>query len=511
MDVSMRWLRVVVCAVGFAGCGYPPLAPLGDASTGREPHVVLDWQIATVLPSGAPDPTIRFAPIVPAPKVRIAPIDGPFGADTTTYAPNDGSIAIPNAYLNTTWRLEYTLAGNVPHEVQWAPDDLQGHLTVPVFGRLQRDPVPTGGGYQITPPNPPTSYMFPRVFTTGLWTEGIASRNGPTVDYDFSNATSLSGPRGRPDPSLGDHALLVDYVADGNGCRIAAGSAALDSAAIQAGTHTVQTPPWNTTTEAVMSDQVSFTTVTRLIGGLGKLHVMFNGPLSAQLYGAPASTDMPGLGGTPEGSTLLAMSLPVPVMLTLLQCPYNIALSSPMQLPAQPPTLASFSRIVHVQLVDSRPALGVTLNSGMEAVLQAGSSGFTMAFPAAIPTQFTLATPGNGMVDLVGGSDQVAVGPASGAFELAFIPEAATDTPLGADYYDVVLHRIVAGTLTTERIYTVTAPKVRIDGALFMPGADYVFEVRSYKGHPQAPHGNFAPVDYPYGAAIVFTRTFRAS
>jgi len=74
-----------------------------------------------------------------------------------------------------------------------------------------------------------------------------------------------------------------------------------------------------------------------------------------------------------------------------------------------------------------------------------------------------------------------------------------------------VLHRIVAGTLTTERIYTVTAPKVRIDGALLMPGADYVFEVRSIKGHPQAPHGDFAPVDYPYGAAIVFTRTFKAS
>jgi hypothetical protein len=349
------------------------------------------------------------------------------------------------------------------------------------------------------------------VFTTGLWTEGTASSSGTTVDYDFSSATSLSGAPGRPDPSLGDHALLVDYLTDGNGCRIAAGSAALDSAAIQAGMHTTQTPPWNTTTAAVVSDPVGFTPVTRLTGGLGKLHVMFNGPLSAQLYGAAASIDMPGLAGTPESSMLLGVSLPVPVMLTLLQCPYNIALSSLTQLPAQPPTLASFPRIVHVQLIDSRTALGVMLNSGMETVLAEGATGFTMAFPAALPTQFTLATPGNGVVDLVGGSDQVAVGPATGTFQLAFTPEAATDTPLRADYYDVVLHRIVAGTLTTERIYTVTAPTVRIDGALLLPGADYVFEVRSYKGHPQAPHGNFAPVDYPYGAAIVFTRTFKAS
>ena len=111
----------------------------------------------------------------------------------------------------------------MPHEVQWLPDGLQGHLTVPVFGRIQRDPVPSGGGYQITPPNAPATYTFPRVFTTGLWTEGSASHNGTTVDYDFSNATSLSGAKGRPDPSFGDHALLVDYITDGNGCRVAVG------------------------------------------------------------------------------------------------------------------------------------------------------------------------------------------------------------------------------------------------------------------------------------------------
>jgi len=26
-----------------------------------------------------------------------------------------------------------------------------------------------------------------------------------------------------------------------------------------------------------------------------------------------------------------------------------------------------------------------------------------------------------------------------------------------------------------------------------------------------APHGDFAPVDYPYGSAVVFTRTFKIS
>lgn len=493
------------------------------------PHVVLDWQIATVLPSGAPDPVIRFAPIDPAPKVRIAPLDGPFDRDQATYAPGDGSIQIPAEYLNTTWRLEYILVGDVvPHEVQWTPEDKQGHLTVPVFGRLQRDPVPVGSGYTITPggPSAVTSYSHPRVLTTGMWSEGCVvgnctMSNGGKIDYDFySNATYLIGARGRPEPTLGDRALLVDYV-DGNsmegsvGCRIAAGSATLASAALEPGMHTVQTPTptWDSGRRDVMGAAVDLRFVARL-AGLGKLQDSFL-PLSPQLFGFAASTDMPGLaGGLREGllpvvpmpPPMSPLPLPLPVMQTLVQCPYNKTLPRT----AQPMLLDSFARIQHVQLVDTRKVLGVDLNSGMETVIAAAAAGgFTMAFPAAIPMQFTLATPMNGTVDLAGDSDQVAVGPTSGPFELSFTPEIAAE--LRADYYDVVLHRIAAGALTTDRIYTVTAPKVRIDGSMIVPGADYVFEVRSYKGHPQAQHGDFAPVDYPYGSAIVFTRTFKAS
>ena len=172
--------------------------------------------------------------------------------------------------------------------------------------------------------------------------------------------------------------------------------------------------------------------------------------------------------------------------------------------------LDAFPHILHAQLVDTRQVLGVNLNSGMETVLtSAAAGGFTMAFPAPIPTQFTLKTPASVTFDLAGDTDQVVVGAPSGFFELTFTPEMATD--VRADYYDVLLHRIEAGALKTERIYTVTAPSVRIDVSLLAPGADYVFEVRSFKGHPQAARGDFAPVDYPYGSAIVFTRTFKTS
>lgn len=488
------------------------------------PHVVLDWQVAAVLPSGAPDPIIRFAPIDPAPQVRITPLDVPFPADPQDdpYKPiysagGDGWIQIPRDYLNTTWRLAYTLADNVPHEVQWAPDDKQGHLTVPIFGRLQRDPAPVGGGYAITPTGV-ASFNAPRVITTGLWTEGVlnnydAARDGANIDFDFFNAVSLSGPKGRPDPAQGDRALLVDYLVDGKNCLTSVGSATLGSAAIEPGIHTAQMPPWDTSSEQVMSAPVDVAYLGRFTLGLDKLESEFLGSDSTRIFGAAASTNMPGLTVAPD-TARLGVLLPVPVMQPLLKCPYDVPLpyDTTLHLPraVRPVALDPFPRVLHVQLADRRLVLGVELISGMETVIAAaGVGGFAITFPAAMPMRFMLATPTLGPVDLAGDSDQVAVGPASGPFDLSFVREDAPD--LGADYYDVVLHRIAGNALTTERIYTVTAPKVRIDGALLVPGADYVFEVRSYKGHPQAQQGNFAPVEYPYGAAIVFTRTFQAS
>jgi len=467
---------------------------------------VLDWQIASVLASGAPDPTIRFAPIDPAPAVRIAPLNGSFGVDTTTYSTRDGSIVIPREYLGTTWRLEYTLSGDVTHEVQWSPEDMSGHLTVPIFGRIQRAPVPNGGGYTITPSNPPVSYTFPAVLTTGLWTHGFIPSNpvGATVDYDLGNASSLSGAMGRPDPALGDRALLVDYAVDSsNQCRVAIGSAAF-SAAVQPMMHTVQTPTWDASRTGVACPPVNDAFRARLVAGLGKLDFNFSTFFSRILFGAMASIDMPGLTVRLNDVSWLAL-LPAPMFQELLRCPYNVT-SIPTVV--QPSVLDSFPYIVHVQLVDGRQALGVDLPSGMETVITPTSGAFQMAFPAPIPMQFRLATP-NGTVALDGDNDQVAVGPASGVFELTFVPEVGAN--LRVDYYDVILHRINAGVLSNERIYTVTSPKVRIEASLLAPGADYVFEVRSYKGHPQAQHGNFAPVDYPYGSAIVFTRTFKAS
>jgi len=487
------------------------------------PFVRLTWQVAQVLPSGDPDPTIADVPISPPPKVRYAPLGGPF--TDASYSAIDGSIAVAREFFTppTTWRLEYTLADNVPHEVQWAPESKHGHLTVPMFGRADRDAVPSGSGYTIMPVGGKPPYTGPRVFTTGLWTEGVVNNyvSGATVSYDFANAFSMSGPTGRPDPTRGDRALLVDYrlTSTNPSCRVADGSAALDSAALQAGSFSMPHSAWDAQTRPVASDRLDTPAILgRLPAALGNLGMP---PLQGSVsFGIAASTSMPGLPGVPVNPQVSPMSfLPAPAMVMLFQCPYNTAGGGAPQLPltAQPVILDHFPRLLWYELVEVRtvalppPLPSIALASGMETVIGATTSdGFAIVFPAAIPTAMTLTTPEAGVADLAGDSEMVAIGPARGSFTLGFTPE--PDTALRADYYDVTLYRFDdQGALKTVRVFTVTAPRVQVDGSLFTPGAIYVFQVRSYKGHPNAQQGDFRPVDYPYGSAIVFTRTFTAS
>jgi hypothetical protein len=521
---GVGWLLLVGCNRIFGIAETQPW----DAGPPDMPHVALTWQLATTSPSGAPSAKLEYPPFAPgaAPQIQIATLDGTFGpASYSSDAATPGWITVPREYFQApddaspvaTWRLEYTLPGGVPHEVQWAPADQLGHLVVPMVGRIDRSPVPTGSGYKVTLPNlGATPLHATSVLTTGLWTTGLTGLpSGMTVDYDFVNASSLSGARGSPDAAQGDRGFLVDYQVnpDSSGiqCTVAVGSTSLTQVALTAGAHTEQNADWDTLRRPVTSELPGTTLFTRLGLGLGALHTAISILDSKLLFGSVPSTSFPGLIGSGP------FRLPVPVMQTLLQCPQGPGSQGPMTpsaipLTAQPTMLGDFPTVVHVQLVDPRPvgALGVTLYSGMETVIAASAGGgFRMSFPAAIPTRITLATPAAGKVDLVDNTDQIAIGAPTGAFTLAFAPE--TGTGLRADYHDVYLHRITGGALTTERIYTVTAPEVRIDGAVLAPGADYVLEIRSYAGHVMAPKGDFAPVDYPYGSAVVFTRTFKTS
>jgi len=482
------------------------------------PYVKLTWQVADVLPSGDPDPLILDAPIDPAPRVRYAALGQPL--QDTTYAPTDGAVIVAREFFTAkpdgglpTWRLEYTLSGGVPHEVQWAPEDKHGQLTVPLFGRAARKAVPVGGGYAFTPDLAPASFQSPHIFTTGQWSEGVIPgydpSSGAAIDYDFFNAAAMSGGRARPEPTLGDRAFLIDYGFDAR-CRHAIGSAQLDSAAIEPGTHSLPAAVWDGATRAVSSEKVSLATLSRFLDALGALHAdpKVPGVLSGTIsLGIAANVNMPPLTGVPPAAVLpTSTDLPAPVMITVLQCPYD---AMPLPDTAQPAALDRFSRLLNVQLVSKRQVLGVQLASGMEtAIASPSSQSFKLTFPAGIPTRITLATPSNPALALDGADEQVDIGPAGGPLTLGFVPDVVGDS---ADYYDVTLYQLDGGALIARRIYTVTTPQVAIDGAVLSAGATYVFEIRSFKGHPDARSGDFRPISFPYGSAIVFTRTFHTS
>ena len=518
----------------MTACGYPPL-PGPPADVGPDgSHVALTWQLATTTSIGGPSPQLDYPPFAAgtAPPIRIATIDGPFMPATySSDAATPGWIAVPRGYFEPPagasavqpWRLEYTLGG-VPHEVQWPPDDGIGHLVVPMVGRLDRPAVPGGSGYQVALTNftfPTTGPAHaPSVLTTGLWTAGpTAPPSGAMVDYAFASAVSLSGPRGSPSTTASDRGFLVDYVNDPDNnniqCNVAVGSAQLTSLALAAGTHTAQPATWDAVRRRVASDLPDLDVITRLTTALGPLSTTGVSALDSQLlFGTIPSTSFPGL----IGSAPKTFRLPIPVMQLLLQCPVGPGAPGPgssaaIPATAQPAMLGDFPTAVHVQLVDDRQVAafpGHTLSSGIETVVLASASGgFTLSFPAAIPTHMTLTTPAGTPLDLAENTDRIPIGPLTGQFTLNFVPE--TGVGLRADYYDVYLRRIIGEVLAAvpDRIYTVTAPEVKIDASLLASGIDYVFEIRSYAGHPMAPHGDFAPVEYPYGSAVVFTSRSR--
>ncbi|HSS02680.1 MAG TPA: hypothetical protein VLM79_36715 [Kofleriaceae bacterium] len=498
------------------------------------PHIELTYQIAGVLPSGAPNPAIAFAPLMPKPVVKLAPLlPGKPMEDLAEaeYSSADGWVLIPRSYLEGPWRLEYTVADGVsapvPHEVQWSPEDKAGHLTVPLSGRLAPATLPVDAGYKVKP-NGAGMFNSPEMITTGLWTAGPARSdptNAATAIYDLVDAVFLSGKKGRPDPALGDRAFLVDFaMPDAQGCRAASGAVTLDSAEAQTGPRMTQVPTatWDTAKKPVKSTALDLSFVTRLQGNLGKLHGAITGDL---LFGFAPSLSMPSLAAA---SPALPLPLPLPVMATVLRCPYSpnpgdARPGTPLPATAQPAGLDRFPQVLHVQLADVRTVLGVPLASGMEVVLAAGPvlptgpTGFTISFPAAIPGKPMLTTPSKGAIDLAGDSEQLDIGPVRDSLgkpvelQLSFTPEVNTADGVRADYDDILLHRFDGASLTTDRIYTVTAPSVRIDSSVLQPNTTYVLEIRTYKGHPAAARGDFTQIDYPYGAAIMFTRTFKTA
>jgi len=512
----MRYVALGLLAA--AGCnqiwGLAPVdpdRPPGDGPDGGgELRFRLTAQITKTTSAGYVDQNLDYGPIVPPPAVQIGLLNDRL--DPIMYSA-DGALSYPADFVGKTWRVVYTLEDGIPREVHWSPPggDLLGHIVEPLFGRAERLPVPAGGGYTITPVGSPAQHTLTRVFTTGIWTEGSFPSTITTakVDYDFgTKAVSLSGPLGAPEKAKLDHAVLADFKLQ-NGCRISSGTAAFPVPDLVAGT---LTPPDSQPVYVGADKQVRLA-----LGGPQPIDARLQGLLGTRAgasdlhrmeYGYTPSLRVFGFSKVP--APVLDFYLPGPQMIALANCTFANTSLYQSELFADPPELRDrFPRVVHAEVVNQRVRGVVTLTSGFSTVLTSSDYNFSSDFLVAAPINLRLLQGGAQIADLENLADEpTPLAFTSGTLELTFDVE--TNSQLAADYFDLTLHSIQpTGTLTRQRVYTVTERKLTIDPTFLLPDTEYVFEVRAYRGRPDITRANFAINTYPQYAATIFTRTFK--
>lgn len=491
------------------------LAPGGDGPDGGpdQPRIRFTAQITKTTATGYVDAMLDYAPIDPAPAVQLGLVGGPL--EPATYAP-DGTVEYPARFVGQLWRLIYTLEDGIPREVHWSPPagDLVAHLVEPVFGRLERAPVPPGSGYLITPNGSPPQHTLTRVFTTGVWTEGVSTgtSTGVTFVYDFATkAVPMSGPLGAPERAKSDFAALADFRIL-NGCRVASGAAAFPVPDLVAGMHTA--PPLQPSYESANKQ------VRLMLGGpapidarlkdlLGDRAGMTN--LSRMQYGYVPSLGVFGF-SKPVPAPVLDFRLPSPRMIAFASCtvPENAG-TYQTEAFADPADIRDrFPPVVHVEVVNQRVRGATTLTSGFSGVLTSSDYNFSSGFLVAAPVNLRLEQNGAQIADLddlaqEGAPVPLGADPVDLAFDLEVSPL------LAADYFDVTLYLIEpqTGALALQRVYTITDRKLRIEPSFLQPNKEYAFELRAYRGRPVAARADFSVNTYPQYAATIFSRIFK--
>jgi len=493
-------MRSVAVLGVLAGCNQIyGLDPTKVIDAGPPPrHVTLTYVIATE------DADLKHA-IALDTQVRdvrqlvASTLDGAQTVDLLADYAATGVVEVPEVLAAEPWRLAYTIGDEPPREIQNAPPgDL--HVAVSMFGPLDRAPVPAGSGYSVTPVGYVGSHATNRVFTTGVWTEGSVFMAPATaqLDYSFDLAKSLFGPLGAPS-ATDSRVVVVDYKIDGaTGCRASTGSTEL-ALALTAGQLSVPSPQpkWDTDTitPQLQMDPIA---VLNQLGSVNFLDGGNPGPSTISLGFVP-SDRLPAFDAPPQ----LPRVLSGPVLVAVDVCPWTVGIALPV-IPAFNDTglKSDFTAVLHAEATIVRVVDSVALTSAMAVVTPRSGVSYAPLFTAPTVRAATL-----GGVDIFGN-------PASGDAEHVPVPaptvltfELAGGT---ADYIEVTLHRLDGGALLPQRRYTVFGTTVAIDPAVFTPGGQYVFEIRTFTGRPGALVGDFRIASLPQAMVTMFTRTFIA-
>ena len=484
--------------------GQPPDAPL--------PVARLTWLVADTDTSGAPLLMPTLTPMEPAPTVQVGRLDGPLTA--TPYRP-DGSFEIPADFPGTPWRVVYEVPGAAtPVEVQWttSPDSIP-HLTEPFIGHLPRAPMPgPASAMTVTPTGTGVAFSSTRVAFTGVWGESpTTSAVGTTLTFNLNNVLPFTGPKGAPEPARGDRAVVLNYTsvvepnANAN-CQRASGGTIFELTPTS-GTVAV-TPTWfdratpsgafatvtNTNFGRATSAAIAFTTL------VPDTEVFTQG----LAYGRIASPNLPLFSRrrTPGDIRL-------PAMVALYECdvpPPKFAVSvQPVSINESPFTQYPGLGVAWFSMSRTIPGTALRLTYGYVGAVTSSSNTYTLDTPAALAVPPYLL----GTTDL-GVDDHVALPAGTGPLTLTFGAVALQGAVDTSDYYEVVLHQVQASGITPVRTFRVPGRTVSIDRSLLTTGSEYVFELRSFAGAPQAKMANFTTYTVPQSQGVMYTRTFIA-
>jgi hypothetical protein len=451
------------------------------------PTARLELLVATTTTSGDATNMVEMRALDPAPTVQVGRIDG--ALKPASY--DNGAISIPADFPGTPWRLVYTVAGDVPREVHWAPPaDGQGRAVVPQFGAVDRGPVPANASYELTPTSAPAQYNDLRIYTTGVWAVGQPSATGSTATQPFNTMKVVTGPLLAPDPAKGDRVILVNYRYN-YPCDYATGGAVFNID-LTGPASTQQPGP------VYLAGSGAVTVTGDTLAEHSRMELLFGVPtgqvLTHVMFGYGASTVMPGFLGHPFAAPLWG-----PVLVPLVRCLQDIVGTNPVFiLPTDPVDLP---RMAHAQLFvqESLPSGAVTYSglSGVVAATTANQQAFQVALPVGFPTNIKLGT-----TDLLGAHRTTLTG-AAPTIDLTFELDRGTH-----DYATATLYRASTSTLVREREYTFTGTTLTIDRAVLSPQTEYVIELRTYLGAPGAATGDFTRYSSTQSSASRFTRTF---
>lgn len=451
---------------------------------------------------GEPTQQAAFTTISPPPTVQYGH-RGEALIDTTIVG-DDVWVGYDLAESPDIWRLAYTLAGGVPHEVHWRPSESMrpGRAVALQLTASDRDPVPATGTFILDSTGAPSVWQQPRAYTTNTWTIDPSPPPDGTVptiinsNYAGMFTTAIAGEKRKPDP-VKDWEVLLEYddSASLSRCTVAHGTAAFHID-LAVGTAAVKPPfsinvkPGNYTLSGDGTE-----TIINLLGANGlsggsdvkRYQVVTFGPAGAIPLHHQIEPGIP---------------LPVPVGILLAKC-----VEAPDTLPgfAFPSDigLATVGTVMYATK-DLPIDGGAFVRNGIEQSIVGDMGPFTVNFTrcafAVSPTIDTVS---------VNITNATAVAIPAGGTTASLNFDASVANPV-IDMYEATLYRVSGASLVPIREFTFTEKPLVFDRDQGQPaGTRYVFAIRVIRGASgNAANGDFRVWGNTQTLGVTHTQAF---